>query len=239
MRRLPNDSRRSRRSGTAATSVESSGGLVAILLDTSVQRGLARVQFECVGFDSPWDRFATTLMLLNENNIKAELSYAYLHAVAARAACSASEGDRHSDGAGVDAIIRAKERFAADSILTHFTIEVQLKATSEEPPIDDRGRYSFSLLLDHYNKLRDTETQAQLILVVLFLPPDPELWLNHADDCLISRRCAYWVSLRGAPESRNKTRQTILVPRRNHFSSEGLRSVMARVSRGEKINYEL
>jgi hypothetical protein len=178
-------------------------------------------------------------MLLNETNIKAELSYAYLHALAARAGCSAAVGDRHSDGAGVDAVIRTKERFAPDSILTQFTIDVQLKATSAEATIDDRGRYSFALRLDHYNKLRDLETQAQHILVVLFLPPDPELWLSHSGDGLITRRCAYWVSLRAAPDSRNKTAQTIQIPGGNHFSSDGLRTLLTRVSRGETIHYEL
>ncbi len=94
-------------------------------------------------------------MLLTENNIKAELSYAYLHAVASRAGCEAVVAGRHSDGAGVDATIRARERFAPDSIFTDFTIDVQLKATSEEPLQDELGRYPFSLRLDHYDKLRD------------------------------------------------------------------------------------
>jgi len=53
-------------------------------------------------------------MILTENNIKSELSYAYLHVVAARAGCSAVVTDRHSDDAGIDAVIRAKERFAPD-----------------------------------------------------------------------------------------------------------------------------
>ena len=71
-------------------------------------------------------------MLLTENNIKAELSYAYLHAVAARAGCEAVVTGRHSDSDGVDAMITAKERFAPDSLFTNFPIAVQLKATSCE-----------------------------------------------------------------------------------------------------------
>lgn len=106
-------------------------------------------------------------MLLTENNIKAELSYAYLHAVASRAGCAAFVGDRHSDGAGVDAVIRAKQRFAPESVFTHFTIEVQLKASIDELSLDSRDRFAYSLTLDHYNKLRDPDRQAQLILILL------------------------------------------------------------------------
>lgn len=170
--------------------------------------------------------------LLTENNIKSELSYAYLHAVASRAGVECQVAGRHSDGAGVDAVVRAKERFEELSKLTHFTVEIQLKATCDEPIPDARDRYPFSLKLDHYNKLRDTETGAQQILVVLFLPPADTHWLVHTEDGLMSHRCAYWVSLRGAPPSENDTRQTVYIPRSNHFSVEGLRSVLAARSLG-------
>lgn len=43
--------------------------------------------------------------MLSEQNIEAELSYAYLHAVASRAGFSCEYRNRHLDGAGVDATI--------------------------------------------------------------------------------------------------------------------------------------
>jgi hypothetical protein len=178
-------------------------------------------------------------MLLTENNIKAELSYAYLHAVASRAGCEAVITGRLRDSAGVDAVISAKELYASDSIWTEFSIDVQLKATSGDPHPDEHDRFPFRLELDHYDKLRHTGRQTALLLVVLFLPPDKAQWLVHSADCLISRRCAYWVSLRGAPESINQTSQTVYLPLANLFSVEGLRAVMTQVSRGDLINHEL
>ncbi|MGH7222956.1 MAG: DUF4365 domain-containing protein, partial [Gemmataceae bacterium] len=82
-------------------------------------------------------------MLLSPNNIEAELSYAYLHAVASRAGFACEEGNRHEDGIGVDAKLRIKERFSPESILTNFTVDVQLKATTQEPA-DQKGKYSYS-----------------------------------------------------------------------------------------------
>jgi len=178
-------------------------------------------------------------MILTPNNIKAELSYAYLHAVAARGGLECVVAGRHSDGAGVDAILRARERFSPGSLFTDFTVEVQLKATSVEPTIDARDRYAFPLELDHYDKLRNTEIHAQRLLVVLFLPEDDSQWLRHSAESLVARRCAYWVSLCGAPTSPNGTSQTVYIPRSNPFSVESLRSVMDRASLNERIPYEL
>jgi hypothetical protein len=135
-------------------------------------------------------------------------------------------------------VIRARERFTEQSVYTRFTVEVQLKATSHEVIPEAQGRYPFSLRIDHYDKLRDEANGTQQILVVLFLPNDTSLWLTHSPDGLIARRCAYWVSLRGAPPSGNETSQTVYIPRANVLTVDGLRLVFARRSLGGWIEYE-
>jgi len=68
--------------------------------------------------------------MLTDQNIEAELSYAYLHAVASKAGFSCEYRNRHLDGAGVDATITEDGRqLAGDSVLTSFSVDVQLKAT--------------------------------------------------------------------------------------------------------------
>lgn len=175
-------------------------------------------------------------MLLSWQDIEAELSYAYLHAVAARAGFECIVAGRHSDQAGIDAVLRVKERFGPESLLTEFTIEVQLKATSSEPPLR-ADRYSVVLEVDHYGKLRDTGRANPLLLVVLFLPAAPEQWLVHSEEHLLARRCAYWVSLREAPPSENSVKQTVYIPKINCLSVEGLRALADRISRGEVLTY--
>jgi len=54
---------------------------------------------------------------MTENDIMAELSYAYLHAVAARAGIGCKVGCRIDDGASVDAFVRVDEKMASDSVL--------------------------------------------------------------------------------------------------------------------------
>lgn len=172
-------------------------------------------------------------MLLTENNIKAELSYAYLHAVASRAGFGCEIAGRMSDGAGVDALIRFRERLAADAVFTESVIEVQLKATSE-PPILQNGRYSFPLKRDHYEKLRASDIGLRRFLVVLFLPADEADWLGHSAEQLLLKKCAYWCSLRGAASTMNETKRTVYLPQVNVFSVPGLRGLMTRVARNEE-----
>jgi hypothetical protein len=175
--------------------------------------------------------------VLTEQNIEAELSYAYLHAVATRGGFSCSYSHRHLDDVGVDAQIHEDGRMlAADSLHASFTLHVQLKAT-RVIPIEQAGRYSFSLPVRQYDRLRETRLVIPRIVVVLYLPADPAEWLRHSEDALIAKRCAYWVSLRAAPTSDNPGHQTVYIPRAQVLSITSLTEIMTRCSRDEEINY--
>ena len=119
--------------------------------------------------------------MLTAQNIEAELSYAYLHAVATRCGFACEYTTRHVDNAAVDAIIWEDDRFlAADSVLSSFEIHVQLKATYQRLP-EAGGRWSFRLPMGQYNKLRSVRASAPRILVVLMLPERAEDWLRHSE----------------------------------------------------------
>jgi hypothetical protein len=174
--------------------------------------------------------------MLSSQNIESELSYAYLHAVASRAGIICEYTGRHSDEAGVDAVLRVKGRLANDSVFTSFTVDVQLKATATLP-VEQDGRYSHSLKLKNYNELRSTATISPHVLIVLFLPANADDWLTHSEERLIAQRCAYWASVRGAREITDQDSRTVYVPRVNLLSAENLRELMTRFSRGEVIDY--
>ena len=176
-------------------------------------------------------------MLLSENNVKSELSYAYLHAIASCAGLACEYGSRHSDGDGVDAVLRAHEKFGTDSVVTRFTAEVQLKSTSSVPT-EVNDCFSYRMERAHYDKARCTDTLASRLVVVLFLPDDRAEWLVHSKEALIAKRCAYWVSLYGAHSSTNRSeKETIYIPKANALSVDSLRTLMGRFSRLERIPY--
>lgn len=173
-------------------------------------------------------------MPLMTTDIESELSYAYLHAVASHAGFECALSGRHSDNAGIDARIHARGPFLGP--LKDLTIEVQLKATKRSLTEQD-GSLSYPLAIGNYNSLRLLATQAQRILVVMQLPDDPAVWLAHSPQELAIRRCAHWVSLRGAPESSNTTNHTVYLPIGNLFTVDALRSIVETNSQETMINH--
>jgi hypothetical protein len=142
------------------------------------------------------------------------------------------------DDVGVDAQIHEDGRLLApDSIHTSFALHIQLKAT-RLTPLEQDGRFSFTLPVRQYNRLRETRLASARILVVLYLPSDPSDRLTHSEEALVARPCAYWASLRGAPPSANDVAQTVYIPRRQVLSVDALTEIMVRCSRDEEILYE-
>lgn len=178
-------------------------------------------------------------MPLADNDIKSELSYAYLHAVAARAGCECQSSSRHSDNLGIDARLTAKGEFTQAPSKTIFDVYVQLKATSQSLPVV-RGRYSYRLEKALYDKMRVTTVSNQWILVVLVLPGASADWLKTSAQALTLKRCAYWVSLRGAPAPPDGPdgKLTIHIPKRNRFTADALQAMLVRCSREDWVTYE-
>ena len=127
---------------------------------------------------------------LSTQNIESELSYAYLHAVAAHAGVGCKVGSRHDDSAGIDAELTGWGPFDNGGYLQEVSLNVQLKATIQPPSVTTKGLgYNFAGI-QQYNDLRTDTVATPRILVVLFLPPEQEKWLEHCSDALTLRNCA-------------------------------------------------
>jgi hypothetical protein len=59
--------------------------------------------------------------------------------------------------------------------------------------------------------------------------------LCQLEEELCLKHCAYWVSLRGQPQSENQTTLTVYLPRQNIFSVDALKNLMQRIANGELI----
>lgn len=169
-------------------------------------------------------------------DMESELSHAYLHAVASHAGLAYQPADRITDADGIDATLRATGRFEANTEITQVIFDVQLKATTKIPRARN-GRLALRLSAKNYNELRSVRTMSQRLLVALFLPESPDEWVIHSEKQLVLRKCAYWMSLRGAPEIDTAT-TTVYIPKKNVFSSVQLRSLVERLSTEEMIDYE-
>lgn len=170
--------------------------------------------------------------MLDDAAIKEQLSYAYVHAVASRAGFSCER--RSMDRDSVDLAIHARRKLEPSSVINSPCLEIQLKSTSH--PKLQNDRYVFPLEMRAYNDLR-APTMVPRLLVLFVLPRDDTKWLLHNEDKLVSKKCAYWVSLRNASDSPNQSQKTIYVPRQNVFSPDALRELLVKASCREEIVY--
>ena len=168
-------------------------------------------------------------MPLPENDRKEELSYAYLHTLAARAgfSCDRPGKDRQS----MDVIVHSEGPVNNDFVFHQAQLGFQLKATACEPPTTDT--ITFSLPINNYNDLRRLEVIPRL-LVVFLMPLEVDQWRDHQiEQHLSSRRCAYFLNLFGEPAVENLAYRTVYIPRTNVLSVESLTHLMELASRGE------
>jgi hypothetical protein len=172
--------------------------------------------------------------MLTDNDIKEELSYAYVHAVASRAGftCERPPKDRGS----VDVVIRTEGGMQDDVVLQHTVLQAQLKATSQIGNVN--GQFSFPLSIKNYDELRGRSMAARL-LIVFVMPDDPMAWLTVDRETLIARRCAYWCNLKGEPAVDNETSRSVRIRTANLFTPEGLKALMMKLCMQEEIGYEL
>jgi hypothetical protein len=167
---------------------------------------------------------------LTDNNVESELSYSYLHAVASFCGAAVSEANRHEDNSGVDAKITAWGPFENGGYLNEVDLKVQLKATVKQPTRSN-GKLSYQLAgIERYNDLRAQTTATPRILVVLFLPEAKEDWLQASAESLVLRRCAYWVSLRGAPATQNRSSVNVYLPETQMFHPAALGQLLTQLS---------
>ncbi|WP_295133421.1 DUF4365 domain-containing protein [uncultured Reyranella sp.] len=170
------------------------------------------------------------MLAIQPPNIESELSYAYLHAVASRAGASCLPLTRHHDNSGIDAQITSWGPFPAGSYFKEVDVRVQLKATIATPSTSNGYISYFVNGVDHYNDLRAHTLAVPRILVVLFLAPDEAEWLAHTPQNLMMKRCAYWVSLRDAPATANRSGTTVYIPESQHFSPLELKALLDRLA---------
>jgi hypothetical protein len=167
---------------------------------------------------------------VTENEQKQQLSVVYVHAVATLAGYTYQVQTVDEDS--VDVQIGAKGYVDDRSVICSPRIEIQLKATSS---LELKPSYlSFPLRLKNYQELRAT-TLIPRLLVVLVLPKNAAEWMETSEECMISRRCAYWASLLGMSDTSNTSKVSIRLPRSQQFNVAQLQGLMRRISSQERL----
>ncbi len=160
---------------------------------------------------------------------KEQFSQAYVRAIASVAGFSAAIPGVDDDS--VDLHLSSR---SVDGLPLRPRLDLQLKCTTDGVIRDDQVVHR--LKRKNYDELRITEFLVPRLLVVVLVPESEEEWVRHSEEELAIRRCGYWTSLMGMPESANKgDKVSVHLPRANVFDVAGLRGLMGRAGRGEPL----
>ncbi len=73
------------------------------------------------------------------------------------------------------------------------------------------------------------------ILIVILLPENPQEWVNHSEAELCLRKCGYWLSLKGKPQTRNVESVTVYLPRQQIFTVNAVKNLMEQVEARDQL----
>lgn len=156
---------------------------------------------------------------------KEQFSRAYVQAVAACAGFAWSVPSVDDDS-----IDMSLYQTGGGGTIRSPRLDLQLKCKASPTPAEDT--FSHSIKLKNYDDLREEMVLVPRILVVVLVPDQIADWLGHSEAEMLLRRCGYWISLRGMPESVNTAGQTVHIQRAQLFNVTSLQSIMSRIESG-------
>ncbi|SRR5260370_5166091 len=156
------------------------------------------------------------------------LSKAFVQAIAARA--GANESCRIFDY-GIDGSFHQVANIGGKRIECGATIHFQLKASKN--CIRDETEIIYDLNAEAYNRLVEIRKYSTVpcILIILFLPTNPNEWFEICEEYLQLRNCCYWMYWRFTTISSNSQSVRIRIPRSQHFTPETINMLFQQFSR--------
>jgi hypothetical protein len=158
------------------------------------------------------------------------VSRVYAHVIAARCGLGCSFRDFDY---GIDLSVHAIRRKGQRHVESGFNLDIQTKSTTAA--VVTASQILYDMEVKTYNDLRDTEVGCPRILVLLVLPEDEATWTEQTEDHLLLRKCAYWMSLKGAGPTTNTKTIRVALPRTNVFSVDALIRLMNKVRKREEL----
>jgi Domain of unknown function (DUF4365) len=147
------------------------------------------------------------------NDQKDYFSRALVRAIAATAGVEADVPSFDQDSR--DVVFRAPDTDAEAGPM----LEAQLKCSAGLAIAD--GEIAFPLPIKNFDDLR-RKGYVPRILIVVDVPEQPIDWMACDPAQIIMRRCAYWVSLAGEPDTDNVSTVTVKIPIEQVFDGQAL-----------------
>ena len=159
-----------------------------------------------------------------------QLSRAYVQAVAAVCGCTCARPDPDYDTDLTLRLVRQPRSGGGWGEVGRL-LSVQLRSTAGADVTPSEVVYD--LKVDAHDRLRRATRAALALLVLFVLPADPADRLDHTENRLALRGCAYWLSLRERPASTNVASVRVRIPRTNQFTPAALERIMDAIRRNQ------
>lgn len=163
--------------------------------------------------------------------VKERISFAYVMLLAAQSGMTISKSDQDF---GIDGTIKEVKKRGDRYVESYFGFDFQLKATETIEYTED-GNIKYDLSVKNYNDLIDEEVLLPRILILFSLPRNKDEWLNVQETHTIVKNCAWWCSLKGEPESKNKNTVRIIIPKNQVLTPEKIIDLINRIKGGEEL----
>lgn len=162
-----------------------------------------------------------------------DMSEAYLRALCAANGFSITRSTH--DNEGWDVIISCKDKVDADSIYFCPKVEVQLKSSYTNISSNPDGSITYKLEVKNYKSLIECNRIIPQILIVFHMLSDEAQWIEHTNDWLKITKCAYWISLKGHPDTTNTSTINVNIPGSNILTKDSLFEIMAKISKNQEL----
>jgi len=165
---------------------------------------------------------------------KEDFSYACISQIAAAIGYECRLQKRAKDNAGIDLSIEVPGEL--EKILSP-QIDAQVKCTSQNCIKDGLLTYR-DLSVSNYKRLIHPNSYNAQLLVIVIVPKDPKDWMKVTQPAEIEttvNAAAFWISLKGNPNTTNKKAVSIKIPTTNRLTPEVLREILRKVAQGEDL----
>mgnify|MGYP000662724646 CR=1 FL=1 len=164
----------------------------------------------------------------SKTSLQQQFSIAYVHAISTVAGYSLEEIRLDEDSVDCSIMQRGDDK----TFPLFESLRVQLKCTYAHHP--DGEYLTYPLSLKNYNDLR-RHCMNPRILIVVHTPENCEHWIQQNENSITLNHLAYWVSLKGMPDTSNTTTVSIKIPTSQIITIETLRNLMNKLANGEEL----
>lgn len=168
-------------------------------------------------------------MILTGINRQGAFGEAYVHLVVQAAGFVLARYSQDS-GHKIDWTVSGA---GADNTTRDPRLDIQVKSTDRQRLASGECSYDIDRSLFDWSRKPKALLDVPRIIVLVRVPESADDWMMQTDDQLVTKHCAYWISLCNEPElPLDQVQKAVRFPVANKFDVKGLTKLMSDIREG-------